>query len=101
MGFHMARRATIAALRDGRFQHEERSQTEGKNLLASGQVTVEDVVFLLNRCKGTQHQTTPHHRDPSQPVDIFRPKVGGKSWYIKVYRVELDEVTAIFISVHQ
>src|SRR4051794_849836 len=101
MGFLEARRATIQALRDGRFQHEERAQAEDKNLLASGEVSVEEVVALLSRCRGDQHQTTRHHSDRTQPVDIFRPTDGQARWYIKSYLVELDGITAFFISVHR
>ena len=100
MGFNDAIRETIAALEDGRFQHEERPQAEGKNLLASGGVSVAEVVSLLRRCRGDQHNVTPHHYDPDQPVHVFKPKRGQERWYIKSYLLECDGVEAVFISVH-
>jgi len=100
MGFKAARQATIDALLDGRFEHEERSVADGKNLLASGEVSVDEVVSLLRRCKGDQYEARPHHFDAGQPIDIFRPIEGGRRWYIKSYLIRLEEVVAVFISVH-
>ncbi len=101
MGFKEVRRATIQALRDGRFQHEERAQAEGKNLLASGEVSVEEVIALLQRCRGDQHRSSTHHFDRTQVVHIFRPVDGPARWYIKSYLVERDGIAAVFISVHR
>lgn len=101
MGFNDAVRETIAALLDGRFEHEPRPLASGKNLLASGEVSPEDVVALLRRCKGTQYAASPHHYDRETQVNIFKPVVSGQGWYIKSYLVEADGVTAVFISVHQ
>jgi hypothetical protein len=101
MGFNEVRRETVQALRDGRFQHEERAQAAGKNLLASGEVSVEDVVALLLRCRGNQHRTDLHHFDRTQVVHIFRPVDGQDRWYIKSYLVEQEGITAVFISVHR
>ncbi len=100
MGFKDARGAIVQALRDGRFQHEERAITEGKNLLATGEVTVDEVISLLIRCKGYQHETGLHHFDRTQTIHIFRPMEGSVRWYIKSYLVEQDGITAFFISVH-
>jgi hypothetical protein len=101
MGFTETRRATIEALRDGRFEHEERDQAEGKNLLATGEVSVDDVIGLLERCKGTQHESRPHHLDPEQQIDVFRPKLGTVRWYIKTYLADWDGIVAVIISVHR
>ncbi|WP_435008848.1 hypothetical protein P12x_000097 [Tundrisphaera lichenicola] len=101
MGFKAVRQAMIQALKDGHFQHEERAQAEGKNLLASGEVSVEEVIGLLLRCTGKQHQTSLHHADSSQVVHIFKPTDGPSRWYIKGYLIEQDGFMAIFISVHQ
>jgi hypothetical protein len=101
MGFTESRKATVEALRDGRFQHEPRAYADGKNMLATGEITAEEVIGLLNRCRGNQHETSPHHFDPTQTVDIFKPTAGGVRWYIKSYLFRDGEVTAVFISVHQ
>ena len=63
----------IKALRDGRFQHEERSQAEGKNLLATGEISVEQVIALLLRCRGDPHETRYHRFDRNHLIDIFKP----------------------------
>ena len=101
MGFKDARRAIIAALRAGRFQHEPRSLSVEKNLLAAGLVTIEDVITLLECCKGTQHQTSVHHFDATQTIHIFQPTRGGERWYLKAYLVKWEETIAVFISVHK
>ena len=101
MGFREARKAIIEALLVGRFQHEERAQAQGKNLLASGDVTVDEVVAVLGRCRGNQHATSPHHFVADQEVHVFRPVEGVARWYIKAYLVEVGYVEAIFISVHK
>jgi hypothetical protein len=100
-GFNEAARLTIEALKDGRFQHEPRSLASGKNLLATGDVSADDVVRLIRRCRGDQYEASPHHVDPSLEVNIFKPFAGGVRWYIKSYLVESDEFTAFFISVHE
>jgi hypothetical protein len=101
MGFHEAVRLTIEALRDGRFQHEPRPLASGKNLLASGDLSADDVIRLIRRCRGTHYETSDHHADPTQEVNIFKPSSGGIRWYIKSYLVETDGITAFFISVHE
>lgn len=100
MGFNEAARLTIEALRDGRFQHEPRPLASGKNLLASGGISVDDVIRLIRRCPGARYEASPHHDDPTQEVNVFQPTSGGTRWYIKSYLVETDDITAIFISVH-
>lgn len=96
MGFKDARALVIAALRDKRVRHEERSDIEQKNLLHSGAVTAEFVIGLLLRCAGWEYSTSRHH---SLDVDchIFTPMMGDERWYIKAY---LEPGRAVFISVH-
>jgi len=101
MSFNKVRKQVIGALLDGRFSHEERDQAEAKNLLATGAVSPADVVDLLHRCKGDQHQASPHHADRGQVVHVFKPSAPSGRWYIRCYVVELDGVEAVFISVHQ
>jgi len=78
-----------------------RDVIEGKNLLATGDISPDEVVRLLRRCRGNQHSSSPHHWDPSVPVHVFRPTEGGATWYIKVYFVADADGTAVFLSVHQ
>lgn len=88
----------IAALREGRYRHEGRTALAEKNLLAVGHVTTEEVISLLQRCRGDQHRARRHHFDREVVVHEFCPVVGGSRWYVKAYfRGDI----AWIISVHE
>lgn len=96
MGFKEARALLIEALRSDLYDHEQRSDGDGKNLLASGAVDPAFVIRLLLRCAGWEYSTSKHHfRDVD--CHIFTPMMGGERWYVKAY---LQPVGAVFISVH-
>jgi hypothetical protein len=105
MTFREARRRITEALQAGNFQHEYREVVEGKNLLDTGEVTPAEVVDLLRRCRGDQHERRSHHFDESILVHIFQPIRGDERWYIKVYIIEGTEEAeadaAVFVSVHK
>lgn len=101
MGFKEVRRAVVEARLEGRFQHEERSSADEKNLLFTGEVSAADVAALLKRCRGDQHHISTHHFDSSLVVHVFKPSDVAGRWYIKCYLVEVDGIEAIFISVHR
>jgi hypothetical protein len=107
LGFKVARSRTIAALQAGPayILFEDRAVREGKNLLDTGEISPEEVVALLHRCRGSpdQYSERAHHREASIPVHTFRPVHGRIRWYIKVYFLDgtLDLEPAIFISVHK
>lgn len=94
MGWKIIKAQVIKALKNGTFQHEARREIETKNLLQMGRITPNDVRMLLERARGTDHASRPHHRAPSVTVHI----VTVQGWYIKFYFVEPDTV---FISVHR
>jgi len=94
LGFSAAKRKLLAALASGDFQHEVRDAIDVKNVLATGQLSVAELVAIVRRANGLEHSTSPHHGDASIMVHVFR--TGG--WYIKFYF--LDPST-FFISVHQ
>ena len=48
------------------------------------------------RCKGSEHQTSPHHVINSVEVHVIKTQ----GWYIKFYFLDADPDT-VFISVHQ
>lgn len=100
MGLKDARRALIAALRSGDFQHEARHVISEKNLLAVGDISEDDVIHLLQRTRGRQYSTGPHDWDPTTTVHVFQPRVGGVGWYIKAYFLTEEIGRAVFISVH-
>ena len=101
MGLTQARATLIAALAGGTYQHEPREAQEEKNLLAVGDVSPEEVIRLLNRCKGTQYSESTHHWAADVVVHLFEPEFGDETWYIKAYFLDEGDGTAVFISVHR
>ena len=93
MGWSATKVKILKALTEGTYLHEARSQIDDKNLLAIGDVTVEEVRRVIETCNGTHHQESPHHQVPALTVHILR----RSGWYIKFYFVDPDTV---FISVH-
>ncbi len=104
MGFKEIRCQAIQAIREGRIQHEARDEIEEKNLLLVGDLTIEQVIYLLNACRGMQYSFFPHHMVSNVNVHIFKPEAKidstseKESWYIKLYFLEPE---IWFISVHR
>lgn len=104
MGFRDARTRAIEALCCNAIQHEARDEIDEKNLLGVGAITPQEVIRLLNACRGADYSCSPHHSAPEIDVHVFRPiaalAAGGprSAWYIKLYFVEPD---VVFISVHR
>jgi hypothetical protein len=97
VGFKEVRNRVIACLIAGLYLFENRDVVEGKNLLQTGEVLPEELIGLLNRCRGNQFEQRLHHFDQSVTVYIFKPTHAAGRWYIKLYFA--DEST-VFISVH-
>ena len=93
-GFKAVKRAVIDALEEGSYQHEARGAVDVKNLLATGEVSATEVLDVIRRSNGTNHECSPLHRNAT--IDCHLIKASG--WYVKFYFVE---PTTIFISVHQ
>ncbi|MGH7460346.1 MAG: hypothetical protein ACREMA_04870 [Longimicrobiales bacterium] len=100
MGFHKARRDLLAALATGHFLHEPRDVLSEKNLLAVGDLAPADVARVISRASGRDYATSQHHWDRSVTVHLFTPVVDRARWYVKVYFLEDDARSAVFISVH-
>ncbi|WP_349571030.1 hypothetical protein [Azotobacter salinestris] len=94
IGFREAKRKVIAALESGEYSHESRGSIDVKNKLHTGEVSAEQVIDIIGRCRGTDHSCSPHHLDNSIDVHV----IASGSWYIKFYFLDPDTV---FISVHQ
>lgn len=94
-GYLAVKRALIAALAAGRFQHETRGQIGTKNLLQSGLVSAIEVEQWVARSNGSQYACRPDHRVPSVDVHILITQ----GWYLKFYFVGDPDV--VFISVHR
>jgi hypothetical protein len=93
-GFKKAKRDVIVALESGDYLHVSRSSIDVKNLLATGDVSVQEVIDVIKKCKGTHHSCSPHHSAPS--IEVHTLKTG--TWYIKFYFID---PSAWFISVHR
>ncbi len=94
-GFKEAKRAVIAALRSGTFQHEARDQIDVKNFLQAGVVSAAEVEAIIRRSSGIEHKCSPHHQVQSVDVHV----IVSQGWYIKFYFI--DNPDTMFISVHQ
>jgi len=101
IGFSNAKRALLVALRAGNFQHEVREVRSEKNLLAVGDVSLEEVISIVNRTRGTDYSAAPHHWDHEITVHLVRPVVERTRWYVRAYFLDEPSGSAVFISVHR
>ncbi len=97
MGFKDVKRKVIECLYDGLVSHEQRGDIDAKNLLAIGQVTLDEVIDVISRSRGDSYSSSPHHFDSSIEVHVIKTKQANQTWYIKWYFIEPNSV---FISVH-
>lgn len=93
-GYSSVKRALIAALRSGNYQHAVRNDIDEKNLLATGVVSAAEVIHCVTRSHGGQYSCSPLHGSVNIPCRLIR----SHGWYIKFYFIEPD---TYFISVHQ
>ena len=93
MGFKQAKSEVIDCLKNGYVLHEERNNIDVKNLLATGAVTVDEVIAVILRAHGGDYCCSPHDFNHEIKVHILKTK----GWYIKWYFLSPD---AVFISVH-
>ena len=94
MGFKDAKRDVLSALASGAYRHEERGDIDLKNLLATGVVSPERVIEVINKSRGHDHSSSPHHIVADIDVHVIR----REGWYIKFYVLAPN---VWFISVHQ
>ena len=87
----------IDCLNKGYVSHEQRNDIDVKNLLAIGQVSLEEVAEIIGRSRGNDYSSSLHHFDSSITVHIIKTRRAGHNWYVKWYFVEPNSV---FISVH-
>ena len=97
MGFKDVKANVLACLNSGAILHAERGNIDVKNLLATGQVTTDDIAEVIGRARGTDYQCSPHHLVANIDVHIIKTTHRGMDWYIKWYFVEPN---CVFISVH-
>lgn len=94
MGLKRARDLIVKCLKSGEFVNEDRLNQAEKNLLATRQVTEQDVIKMVCSCTGNQYEERDHETVPGVKVHIMKPN----GWYIKFY---YSEPNCIVISVHR
>ena len=97
MGFKAVKAKILECLERGDVSHEQRGDIDIKNLLAIGQVSLDDVAQIIARARGDSYSSSPHHMVPSIDVHIVKTRHGSQDWYIKWYFVD---PSSVFISVH-
>ncbi|MBV1870903.1 MAG: hypothetical protein KUG76_08335 [Gammaproteobacteria bacterium] len=98
MGFKNAKKQVIGCLIDGYILHEERDDIDIKNLLATGEMTVTQVIEILKKVRGNSYSCSPHHWDSTIDVHVVKTKSANQDWYIKWYFIDPN---CVFISVHE
>lgn len=94
IGFREAKRRAIEALRNKTYQIAERREIETKNLLYGNSISEEDVIEIISKCRGQDHEMRPH--DMVKTVDVHILRKDG--WYIKFYFLDPE---TFFLSVHR
>ena len=74
MGFLGVRRRAIACLQSERFDSVARGEVAHNNLLATGEVSVDDVVRMIRLCRGTQYRAAPMTENPSTMKHVHLEK---------------------------
>lgn len=97
MGFKAVKVQVLECLASGNVLHDVRHDIDIKNLLSTGQMSVENVSEIIKRTTGADYECSPHHITKEIEVHIIKKSYQGKDWYIKWYFVEPN---SIFISVH-
>jgi hypothetical protein len=92
-GFKAVREAVLDSLATGLFQHEARDLIDVKNLLATGEVSAEDVSLVIRRSSGRDYSCSPHHRFSRVDCHVIK----ARGWYVKFYFLDAE---TMFISVH-
>ena len=98
MAFSEIKKQVIYCLKNNHISHEQRANIDIKNLLSTGEISLEKTIKILSRCRGNEYSTSKHHSAPSIDVHIVKTRYMSKNWYLKWYFLEPD---CIFISVHE
>ena len=94
LGFKPAKQKALEALRRGNYQIAVRTNLDAKNLLSTGEVTESDLISIIERCQGQNHERRPHDQIPQIDVHILK----RDGWYIKFFFLDPD---TFFLSVHR
>lgn len=94
MSFNKVKQKVIKCILSNNVQHETRECS--KNLYATGELSDEDVIKIIQSCQGDCYEKQRHHF-LDVDVHIMKPKGKYDGLYVKFYFIEPD---AWFISVH-
>ncbi len=101
MGFHEVRRRAIACLRADAFDSVMRLAMSEKNLLATGDVSADDVVRMIVLCRGIQYTARRMTDNTTILKHEMKPVVDGERWFIRFFFVPQPTDMMMFISVHK
>jgi hypothetical protein len=95
LGFKEVKERAIQCIKSNHVRHVERDL--GKNMFAAGDLSPEEMIQIIDFCRGDCYETNKHHLFNTE-VHILKPRGKYDGWYIKFFFVEPD---ILFISVHQ
>ncbi len=101
MTFSQAKSRLIADLESGSYRIGLRGDVGEKNLLASGDMTAEDVARLVRACRGNQYQCKAGAAIGGEDLHVFQPVSGPTVWYVKAFFL-IDDAgnVSVVVSVH-
>lgn len=79
-----AKRAMLAALREGSYVHEPRRDMR-RNQLATNEVDVATVIRVVEATRGQDARCSPLHGSLAIFKWTLQPSCDGRKWYIKGY----------------
>ncbi len=94
MGFNEVKQKAVQCILSNNVQHEIRECS--KNLYATGELSDEEVIKIIQSCRGDCYEKQLHHL-LAIDVHIMKPKGKYDGLYVKFYFIEPD---IWFISVH-
>ena len=94
INFKEAKRRAIEALRNKTYQVAQRREIDTKNLLSNNTVSEADIIDVIEKCRGQDHEMRSHDTIKTVAVHILRKD----GWYIKFYFIDPD---TFFLSVHR
>jgi hypothetical protein len=96
LGFREVKALAIQKIREGKIEHVPREFD--KNEYAQGLLSDDQVIAMIQSCRGDRYEVQPHHAIKSVPVHILKPLGKYDGYYVKFYFLEPD---VWFLSVHK
>ena len=78
MGFNVVKKQVLECLKNGSVLHQERVDIDVKNLLAVGQVSLNEVADIIGRASGNSYSSSPHLQVEEIEVHIIKTRHGGE-----------------------